>query len=149
MTLSAWIAVSELILAITWFEIYLIYGIVRSLLKKPINSVPSLKKWECVHAELVSEECVTYTTIRPPETKHKLKYNVRYNYNGCSYTGKIDGYTLKGKKAVIYCRIKNPAVIKEYIPVQPWSRTVIISAGFITTLIIIFKYVMLSQIILH
>lgn len=149
MSLSTWIAVSVLMLAMTLFEIYLIYGIIRSLLKKPVNSAPSERKWKCVRAELVSEECVTYTTIRPPETRHKLMYNVRYNYNGCSYTGKINGYTLKGKKAVIYCRIKNPTVIKEYVPIHPWSMTVIMSAGFIITLIIIFKFVMFSQLILH
>lgn len=145
---NMYIAVLLLILSVTCFEVYLIHGIVRSILKKPLNYMPSERKWVCIHAKLVSEESISYVNIKPYSKVHKIKYTVQYEYNGCFYTGKIDGRTLKGRKAVIYCRKDNPAVIKEYVPQNFWSMEVILSVIFIVGFLFVCEAVVFTQLII-
>ncbi len=138
--------------------IYVLWHVVRSLMKKPLNLPPSKWKWARVHAEVIDEsydEVVTdpdpvcfqdvanrktgksrNTTARVDVLKF---YRVRYTYENCRYEAKITGYTVKRNGAEIYCRKDNPKIAKEFIPVPPWTVETSIAALFVVAMSIFFE----------
>lgn len=162
-TLEDKIGFAVIVIAVIIYNIclfQLLWRGIRSLMKKTLNLPPSGIRWEKVYADVIREDI--REDIIPPEPEcfqdaHTMStgkssgnvslirisqsYKVRYEYDGQFYETEIKGNSVKGDKAVIYCRRKKPAISKEFIPEHPMPTEAAISMLFIAAFMIFFELV--------
>lgn len=139
-----------IILMLTAWEFSFLWCCIRSIMKKTLNRPPSKRKWARLYADVMTSEYEgSDSDIEAGMiSRCRLKYTVRYYYDGQSYTGKIDGFTVKRGRAVIYCKKKAPEVIKEFIPVPPLKASAIISVIFIVSFMVVCEILLFSHALL-